>query len=399
MTAKHGAAFAWQVSSFFGWGIYGLNLMLHWPHLVVSALPPDEIHAPDRHDARLRRRISASLEMQASLTKFAGGKITLRDRAVFVALGNRMERTRAVHGIELSGTPTIGVTFLEDTAIEPSEVAKLADLAMIVSGSSWNASMLSAAGVEPVKTVLQGVDTDLFRPRPPKGWLADRFKIFSGGKLEFRKGQDLVLLAFRSFAQRHPDALLVTAWHSPWSVGPSHTFAANPDVPLPPLRPDRSIDVLTWAHGLGIAPAQIADVGAVPNHEMPNILRDMDLAVFPNRCEGGTNLVAMECLASRVPTILSANTGHLDLIERTGALALTKQAPVSARVPGVRGTEGWGQSDVEEIVEAMEYAYAERSLMQERAAHAAQAMRQLSWKNQIRLLYETVSPILRHNPQ
>jgi glycosyltransferase involved in cell wall biosynthesis len=398
MTANHGAAFAWQVSRFFGWGIYGLNLMLHWPHLMVSALPPDRIYAPDKHDARLRRRINASVALQASLAEFAGGKITLRDRAVFVALGNRMERTRAVHGIELSGNPTIGVTFLEDSAVEPADLAKLADLAMIISGSSWNTSLLSAAGVGPVKLVLQGVDTDLFRPRPAKGWHADRFKIFSGGKLEFRKAQDLVLLAFRCFAERHPDALLVTAWHSPWSAGTSHTFAANPDVPLPPLRSDRSIDAPAWGHALGIAPAQIADLGAVPNQEMPNILRDMDLAVFPNRCEGGTNLVAMECLASGVPTILSANTGHLDLIERTGALALTKQTPVSARVPGIRGTEGWGQSDVDEIVAAMEYAYAQRNLMRERAARAAQAMRELSWKSQIRLLYETVSPILKHVP-
>jgi hypothetical protein len=56
----------------------------------------------------------------------------------------------------------------------------------------------------------------LFRPRPKTGWHGDRFKIFSGGKLEFRKGQDLVLLAFRAFAHRHSDVLLGTAWSQPW---------------------------------------------------------------------------------------------------------------------------------------------------------------------------------------
>ena len=59
---------------------------------------------------------------------------------------------------------------------------------------------------------------------------------------------------------------------------------------------------------------QVLDLGRVPNAGMPRILRECDVAVFPNRAEGGTNLVAMKCMACGVPTILSANTGHLDLI-------------------------------------------------------------------------------------
>jgi glycosyltransferase involved in cell wall biosynthesis len=391
----HPTIFVWQISNFFGWGIYGLNLLLHWPYHAITALPlPHEFARSQReHDVRLRRRINSSLKLHSDWTQFAGRKIVF-EGPVFVSLGNRMERTPAVHNIELSGEPTIGVAFVEDTLIERSDVAKLADLKMVISGSSWNTSILSAAGIALVKTILQGVDTNLFRPRPKSDWRPDNFNIFSGGKLEFRKAQDLVLVAFRFFSQRHPDALLVTAWHSPWSVSTAHTFVANPEVPLPPLRPDYSVDVRRWAQTFGIAPEQIVDVGAVPNYEMPKVLRDMDVAVFPNRCEGGTNLVAMECLASGIPTILSANTGHLDPIERTGSLALKRQAPITSKVPGVRATEGWGQSDVEEIVEMMEQAYVERSAMRERAMQGALAMRDLSWKAQIRLLHETVKPVL-----
>src|SRR3546814_1575573 len=47
---------------------------------------------------------------------------------------------------------------------------------------------------------------------------------------------------------------------------------------------------------------------------MAPIVREMDAALFLSRCEGGTNLVAMECMACGVPTVLSANTGHLDLV-------------------------------------------------------------------------------------
>ena len=40
--------------------------------------------------------------------------------------------------------------------------------------------------------------------------------IFSGGKLELRKGQDLVVAAFKIFHARHPDALLISSWQNGW---------------------------------------------------------------------------------------------------------------------------------------------------------------------------------------
>jgi glycosyltransferase involved in cell wall biosynthesis len=90
-------------------------------------------------------------------------------------------------------------------------------LALIIAGSTWNERILRAHGIVATTTVLQGVDASLFHPAPRSGAIPHRFVVFSGGKLEFRKGQDLVLAAFRAFRQRHPEALLLTAWSSPWS--------------------------------------------------------------------------------------------------------------------------------------------------------------------------------------
>ena len=42
------------------------------------------------------------------------------------------------------------------------------------------------------------------------------FIVFSGGKLELRKGQDLVIAAFKVFAQAHPEAKLMVAWQNDW---------------------------------------------------------------------------------------------------------------------------------------------------------------------------------------
>lgn len=393
MFDKGSIVFTWQVSSFFGWGVYGLNLMLHWPFPALTAVPHGEVVVADDNQFRhIERLLAQSRPVQAAM-KAAAGEAKLLPVPVFLALGKDFVGPVTEHAVLLSGRPTVGFMFLEDTEINESQAANLAKLAMVVAGARWNAELLAAAGVPNVVTVLQGVDCELFQPRPASGYLADRFKIFSGGKLEYRKGQDLILLAFRSFARRHPDAILVTAGSSPWPVL-SKGFAINPATGAPPFASDGSVDFSGWALRLGIPPEQVIDLGPCANSDMPTVLRDMDAAIFPNRCEGGTNLVAMECLASGVPTVLSANTGHLDLIERTGCLSLSRQLPVTRRPPGLGGTEGWGESDVDEIEAALEWIYTHRAEARAQAVQAAAAIAELSWKRQIGTLYETLKPVL-----
>jgi glycosyltransferase involved in cell wall biosynthesis len=105
----------------------------------------------------------------------------------------------------------------------------------------------------------------------------------------------------------------------------------------------------------------------------------MDVALFPNRCEPGTNLVAMEAMACGVPTILSANSGHLDLIEVENGYPLTKQAPLPGIEAGVDGLAGWGESDVEEILAALEAAYADRTAARKRGLMGAKTLAKLPW--------------------
>ena len=105
---------------------------------------------------------------------------------------------------------------------------------------------------------------------------------------------------------------------------------------------------------------------------MPTILREMDAAVFPNRCEGGTNLVAMETMACGVPTILSANSGHLDLLQDGSALALTDQRPIPT-------APGWRESNIDEIVAALEVLYTDRARAAALGAAGAKLLSQLTW--------------------
>ena len=86
----------------------------------------------------------------------------------------------------------------------------------MIAGSGWNRNVLSGLGFRNVRLVHQGVEDRTFRPGPKSGRFANRFVVFSGGKLEFRKGQDIVLAAFKRFHAKHSEALLVAMWGNPW---------------------------------------------------------------------------------------------------------------------------------------------------------------------------------------
>jgi glycosyltransferase involved in cell wall biosynthesis len=239
--------------------------------------------------------------------------------------------------------------------------------------------------------VLQGVDRSLFHPAPRSGAIPDRFVVFSGGKLEFRKGQDVVLAAFRAFHQRHREALLLTAWSSPWSELTADA-AGHPGIIAPTVGPDGIPDVLGWAAANGIPADAVIALGPVPNIAMPHVIREADVALFPNRCEGGTNLVAMECMACGIPTILSANTGHLDLLNLGDvALRLDRQGGVCR---SGTDTTDWGESDVEEMVERLEFVWRDRTAAAALGGRAARAMEKLSWRTQIALLLRAIEPVL-----
>ena len=84
-------------------------------------------------------------------------------------------------------------------------------------------------------------------------------------------------------------------------------------------------------------------------------------------------------MACGVPCVLAANTGQLDLIDDARCYRLSRQGPVT--LPGT-GTDGWGETSVEELLEAMERAYANRAEARTRGQAGADFMRDWSWSNQ-----------------
>lgn len=368
----------WRVGEQTGWEVFGAQVALELSarHGVdVRLLYPPDL---DRLSQELRESLSPVVARSRELWAEPAGDFPFRPPVAFPvlrAVGNGLDAGDAL--LARPSRRNIGVVFIEDTRLGRTEVANARNFERILAGSRWNAELLRSAGVANVDVVLQGIDPVRFRPAPrTRGW-PGRFVVFSGGKLEYRKAQDIVVAAFRVFRTRHPEALLVTAWHNPWPPTIAGIDRAGHVQGLPVLAGGR-LDVAGWLSENGVPREASIDLGPLRHRDVPDILRAADVAVFPNRAEGGTNLVLMEAMACGVAVVASANTGHLDVVDHSRAWLLEQQGPV-ASPDGRLGTSGWGESSVEELVETLEQAYADPAARERRGQAAAGFMRHLTW--------------------
>ena len=356
-----GIGISWPLSITSGWGIYGMNLtlqLLRNPAWEVALLAPPSITSESLnplHKSLLLPLIEKQRNFQELVTANSEKQIAC-NFPVLYGLGNNL----VTSGVEnqLTSACQVGVIFFEDTHITAEAVEKAKKYSVIVAGSNWNADVLRSCGLTNVAMVNQGIDPTIFHPAPKSNLFGDRFVIFSGGKLEYR-GQDIVIAAFKRFRAKHPEALLLTAWHNFWPQYMLGMEQTGNVAGFPNINRDGSLGISQWLAANGLPVDSFIDIGLIPNHLSGQILREADCAVFANRCEGGTDLVAMESMACGIPTILSANTGHLDLIYSHICYPLPHQGRVkpTAHFPGV---EGWGESDVAEVVEALEQVYTNR---------------------------------------
>ena len=373
-------ALTWQLSEVHGWGLVGVHSALllverRHPLLLLDAPALSTLRPENR--AKLAPLLDGHRQIAELSTKNQHKPLRLHDCTVLHALSNGFETGPASDRFQ--GDRNIGVIAFEDTLFDADILARARRYDRLVVHSAYNRDLLLQAGFAQVDCALQGVDPDELPILPPRGLFGDRFVIFSGGKLEFRKGQDLVLAAFRAFHARHPDSVLVTAWHNPWPQFAA-SIAESPHTPrAAAIDPATGrLRIADWAADHGVPPDAFVDAGFLGRGDIAPILAECHAAVFPNRCEGATNLVAMEAMACGVPVILSNNTGHRDLIRPGNALPLANQRPVSD--PAGR-RRGWGESSVEEIVEHLERLYADRAAARAMGAQAMDFIRtERSWR-------------------
>jgi tetratricopeptide (TPR) repeat protein/ADP-heptose:LPS heptosyltransferase len=322
---------AWPLELQTDWGVCGLQLALHLKRLGHAIVATAEL--PALYVASLALAREAQLELQ--FWRFTDADCRMGADAV------------------PWDCRTIG--WLDVTEMTPEVLQGAQRCEQLIVSSTWSAERWRAQGYETLVS-FWGVDVARFHPAPTPKLFGDRFVVFSGGAFGDRQGQDLTIAAFQAFQARHPEALLVAAW-SGVTLGESGLQA------LPE-------SAYCW-------------LGTVDYFTLPEILREATVTLLPNRAIASPNPLALYSLACGTPTMLSANTGHLDLLRQNLGYSLQAQRPV---VRSGRNTEGWGNSDVEEILETLERIYTHPQEARQRGMIAADFMQEWSWEKQMQRL-------------
>ncbi len=372
-------AISWALATISGYGIYGLQIVMQFlrrgGQQVVLTQQPAITSLPPLTQAKLEPVFDLARKLHDFLQKNPEETLSF-NHAVLHGCSSNFAGFPGQDRIW--GKPNVGCCAIEHLVCNDHgrKIAKNYDIFIAI--SQWNADYLKSLDIGPVHLCYQGIDYSLFNPGPNSGLYRNRFVVFSGGKFEFRKAQDIVLAAFKRFREKHDDALLVTCWQNLTAPEGSAFERAGHCKTMPQPAPDYGLQFTPWLLSQGLPPGSFIDLPFTHNLLMPTVLRECDMAIFPNRCEGGTNLVAMEAMACGVPTYVAYNTGQKDLVDLIGCGGFKTQKTV-VPTPLMRSVQDWGETDVDEVVEAMEYVYTNQREAREKAKVIADKMPQWDW--------------------
>ncbi len=294
----------------------------------------------------------ASEELQAALGKLTGIAV-ITDEYCESQIVRSLPILHACQGVNLlplrpqfkSTVRNVGWSFVEDNILVRSYLGNAVNYDHLVCGSTWQADCFRALGLQHISVAIQGVNARLFEipPRKPD----DKFIVFSGGKAEYRKGQDVLIRAMRIFMDLHNDAWLLPAWHNPWGFqipGYAEIAAAFRDV-------------------LDLSRVMMPGLAAVPHQKMGGIYARADVGLFCNRCEAGNNMVMCEFMATGRPVIATYATGHKDVLDVRNPFNLTASKPLTVKGPDGCVTGEWVEPDLDEVLAMLELAYHSRDML------------------------------------
>jgi glycosyltransferase involved in cell wall biosynthesis len=361
----------------FGWGICGKYLVKALCDRSEVSLITENFDAESIGDELDYHFLKSKLDRRLNEVP-TNGKATYRVKhSVLQAI---TDQTLQPWLVNLKGTFNAGYTFFEMNVLQPQWIQNgIKNFDAIVTGSEWCEEVLRDHGLTRITTIIQGIDPQLFNPAHKKKELfKDYFVVFSGGKFEFRKGQDIVIRAYKVLQDRHPDVMLVNAWYNPWPFS-MQTMETSPYIDCRIMETDYLKTINNILHVNGIDLNRVINVLPRQNAQMARLYKNTDVGLFPNRCEGGTNLVLMEYMACGKPVIATFSSGHKDILNPSNSIIIKKMKPLNINSEGVLKAV-WDDPDLEETVTHLEAAYQNRDTLKLIGEKAGADLSHNTWK-------------------
>lgn len=156
-------------------------------------------------------------------------------------------------------------------------IIKKADVIVALTEKMANEIRTVSSYKKKIEIISSGVDVTIFKPFKPRDFVSAEKKILYVGRLDYRKGIDILFYAFKDLIKKENARLVVAG------VGKENHKLRQLAIKL-----SIPVDFL----------------GLVPHEKLPELYNSSDLLVLPSLYEG-LPLVALEAMACGTPTIVS----------------------------------------------------------------------------------------------
>ena len=382
---------ALPLGSFHGWGICGKFLVKELSKLTKVIAITDTLKFENINDELEYRFLKSKVINQEDYQKIKqSSAVQLQNPLIQSIVGNTFVPLMP----NLKGTINLGYTFFEENILSEEFINNARSyFDFIATGSSWNEKVLRNYGISNVKTVIQGIDPAFFNPyHSEKDFFTDAFVIFSGGKFELRKGQDLVIRAYKHLQDRFNDVMLINCWQNFW-LDSFNTMTVSRHIRFTPSGSSDTNAINQILIDNGIDLKRVITLPTTPNVMMAKVYKNTDIGLFPNRCEGGTNLVMMEYMACGKAVIASYNTGHEDILTESNSIRLLNMSELNISRRN-RLVAKWYEPSIDEIIANLEEAYYNRQALKPIAKQSARDLSKKTWQASAKGFYNI---IINHN--
>jgi len=147
----------------------------------------------------------------------------------------------------------------------------------------------------------------------------------------------------------------------------------------------KAINNIFLANGIDLN--RVINVLPRQNAQMARLYKNTDIGLFPNRCEGGTNLVLMEYMACGKPVIASYSSGHQDILNPSNSILIKKMNPLNIASRGVFQA-AWDDPDIDETIAHLEMAYQNRDNLKLIGKQAGSDLARLTWRKTGQAFYD-----------
>ncbi|MFA8343792.1 MAG: methyltransferase domain-containing protein [Rhodothermaceae bacterium] len=284
---------------------------------------------------------------------------------------------------KIRGTENYGYTFFENELNDLS-VKNAKNYELVIGGSTWCKEKMLERGITNTDVLLQGIDPEIFYPVEEKKD-ENMFVIFSGGKFELRKGQDIVLKAVKILQEKYDDIVLMNAWYNMWPASIADMkYSKHIDLYLAGDNWTQIMRSLYEANKMD--QSKIFTFELINNRSLRELYAKTDLGLFPNRCEGGTNLVLMEYMACGKPVVASNATGHTDILTNENSLMLNQFSECKIHKEGKLWAD-WVEPSLDEVIAQIEFAYHNREKIKSIGKKAGEDLKKFTWEETAKSLY------------